>query len=59
MSGPADWFEIEPAAPTGESKADAVRATLAAKVKLKHMGRTDRQIRALRGTRHDRAEPLR
>jgi hypothetical protein len=29
MSSPADWFEIEPAAP-GESKADAVCATLAA-----------------------------
>jgi hypothetical protein len=33
MSSPADWFEIEPAAPTGGTKADAVRATLAAKGK--------------------------
>jgi hypothetical protein len=33
MSSPADSFEVEPAAPAGESKADAVRATLAAKSK--------------------------
>jgi len=33
MSSPADWFEIEPAAPARGTEADSVSATLAAKGK--------------------------